>query len=572
MATFREAISRLIIGKDALQKIKPDLQALVQQEVQKAADLQALKAKAEAIPIIGSGISQFSQQPRTKPTGISFQALRDFSTYYWTARACITKRQEQLANLGWSIIPMDDEDSSDAAKKQAKDIQNRFALIGGPNKPFRHLLDQIIDDLLTLDAMTLYRVRTNGGDLLYLHPIDASTIRIVTDAAGRTPLPPNVAYEQWVKGQKVADLTTDDVIYGMMNPRTSSPYGLSPLESLVVSVSSALRAESSNLNILQEGNVPEGFLKMPANWTPDQIKAYDDWFNAILAGDMAAQRRIKMIPGGEGDSYIPTKKPSDMEFREFEKWLAVKTCAMFGVSPQSIGLTWDVNKATAQEQTLLVQNESIQPLANFLKEYFDHIIQVDFGFADFQFAFNAPADRNEQQQAEVNMKYIQAGVRTINEVRKKLGDDPIEGGDEHFIMTASGPVLLQEVVTPKEDPQPAPAQMPIPPQQDTPKPEEQQKMDTPLQELRKWQRKVLNDLGKGKGLRPFVANVLDPEVVESINKELNGCDADGVRAVFKRAMEKQTVNVVDAAEHLLNELLSISKHDAKPSVTIGRQP
>lgn len=569
MATFRESISRFIIGKNTLSLLRPDLQDFVREEIKKEQGLQILKAKAEALPVLGTGISQYAQQPRTKPqTGISFQALRDFSLFYWAARACITKRQEQIANLGWGVAPVDDEDDSDRSKQQSKELERFFKDIGGPNKTFRHLLDQAIDDLLTLDAMALYRVRENGGSLKYLHPIDGATVRIVTDAAGRTPLPPAVAYEQWVKGQKVADLTTDDLIYGMMNPRTASPYGLSPLESLVMSVQSALRSEASNLAILQEGNVPEGFYVVPEGWTPDQIKQYDEYFTAIVAGDVAQQRRMKPLPGGSKvDAYIPTKKPTDMEFREFEKWLAVKTCAMFGVSPQSIGLTWDVNKATAQEQTLLTQNESVKPLANFLEEIFNRIIQVDLGMVDFKFSFQGFDARNEQTEAEVNTKYLATGVYTVNEVRAKIGEQAVEGGDLRTVQTPSGPVPLIPEAQP-EQPVDQPPPTPVPPEQQS---TEQQKSITPLQELRRWQRKALNDIGKGRSPRPFVVEVLDDQVAKALQQQLAGCTtADSVRSLFKQAMEEQTVNVVDAAEKLLDELLTLNAHGSTTNISLHR--
>lgn len=42
------------------------------------------------------------------------------------------------------------------------------------------------------------------------------------------------------------------------------------------------------------------------------------------------------------------------------------------------------------------------------------------------------------------MNLLLRGVITINEVREKMGLEPIAGGDNAFIMTADGAVLVME--------------------------------------------------------------------------------------------------------------------------------
>jgi len=70
--------------------------------------------------------------------------------------------------------------------------------------------------------------RTKGGKLLRIIPIDGSTIKLRVGDGGETPLPPEPAYEQWIKGKKIDSYTTKDITYEIMNPRTDSPYGYLP--------------------------------------------------------------------------------------------------------------------------------------------------------------------------------------------------------------------------------------------------------------------------------------------------------------------------------------------------------
>src|ERR1700676_5793998 len=55
------------------------------------------------------------------------------------------------------------------------------------NLSYRSWLRMVLDDLLILDAPSLYCERNNIGDLIALSPIDGSSIKPVIDERGRLP-------------------------------------------------------------------------------------------------------------------------------------------------------------------------------------------------------------------------------------------------------------------------------------------------------------------------------------------------------------------------------------------------
>lgn len=579
MPTLGEVISRIVFSKRVVNALRPQLREMIKEEAGQAitdklpselSKVEAL-AKSQNMPVsyaIPNGQIPGSQfRSDTKPqTGVSFPLLRDFSVFYWAARACINKRQEQIANLPWDIVSVDEKIK--ANPKDIKAVNDFFKNIAGPNKRFSYFLDMIIEDLLTLDGAAIYNVRDYGDTLRYLKPIDAATIRLVVDQSGDLLEPPADAFEQWIRGKKVASMTTEDMTYLMLNPRSSSGYGLSPLESLLLVVQSALKSEMSNLSILHEGNVPEGFISLPEAWTPQQIQAFQEWFDGLMSGNFAFTRRIKFLPGGTGVQYIPTKKPSDMEFAEFEKWLTIKTCALFGVSPQSIGITFDINKATAAEQSVLVRNESIQPLAHALEDYFNDVIQKQLGYENLRFSFGGFDAQDQKVEADINQIYIYAGVKTINEARKELNLEPVgPDGDKRFIMTSAGPVLLEEVgqLEPRTEVLPAPA--PTPTETPTPPPPKQEPVTTKVDEFGRWQRKAIKDVKEGRAFRKFDSDLIEQSVVLEIEGKLQDCKNPAeVRAVFKRYLMD---NVEESAMQLAEHLSAILKSDGPhPTVAI----
>jgi hypothetical protein len=51
------------------------------------------------------------------------------------------------------------------------------------------------------------------------------------------------------------------------------------------------------------------FPGVPDSWTPDQIKNFQDYWDAYFTGDLAARRRAKFVPGGVAKTFIQTKEP-----------------------------------------------------------------------------------------------------------------------------------------------------------------------------------------------------------------------------------------------------------------------
>jgi len=80
-------------------------------------------------------------------------------------------------------------------------------------------LRQLLEDLFVIDAPALYPRRTRGGQLFALEAIDGATVKRLLNADGRTPAPPDPAYQQVLHGLPAADLTTRDLIYRPRNIR-----------------------------------------------------------------------------------------------------------------------------------------------------------------------------------------------------------------------------------------------------------------------------------------------------------------------------------------------------------------
>lgn len=461
---------------------------------------------------------------RKDSLSVTFDTLRVFSVNYDVARACINHRKRQIENLEWAIVPKDDKANS---KKFQRDIDKITDFFETPSHmvDFRAFIDRIIDDMLVYDAIVLWKDKTYGGDLTELLPVDAATMRIRVTPDGSLPEAPEPAYQQIIKGTVQAEYDVTEMIYGITNPRNSTPYGLSPLESLVIGVDAALKAQIYNSNMLSEGSIPEGFFALPTTWTPDQIKDYQVWFDTLLAGNSKYSSRIKFMPGGPGVGYTATKKPEDMRYIEMEKWLLMKCCALMDVQPNDIGFMIDGNKYSGENQSQLGTERGLIPTANYLKALFTRVIKEDFGNKDLKFEWKGLQVTDDEFELKRDTAMLTQGALTIDELRIEQGLDPfnIPATQKPFIISGGKAVLLEDII-PGETNQNIPVDQPQDPADEQKevdqKEEESTKMQGEIDEMEKWESKCLNSLKRGNGIPEFIAHEIDPSIQTLIRTKL----------------------------------------------------
>lgn len=373
---------------------------------------------------------------RDRAGGITFPQLRGFADGYDLLRLLIETRKDQMVRLKWSIKPRDPkvkvEGETAARVKKVEDFLRR------PDRKqwWDAWLRALLEDLFVLDAPTVYRRRTYGGELYALELVDGATIDCLIDDHGRTPEYPNAAYQQRLKGLAAVNYTERDLLYRPRNRRNHKIYGYSPVEQIVMTVNIALRRQMFQLSYYTEGNVPEALIGVPDTWTPEQISAFQDLFDTKLAGNNAQRRRLHFVPSSASKGYQPTK--TDNIFGEGEEWLARVVCFAMSCSPQPFVKM--MNRATSEQAEESATSEGLVPLKGWLKGFVDEVIADDMLSPDLEFAFEEEAELSPKDQSEMLGAESEAGRITVNEDRVARGLDPYPGEafNKPMMKTATG--------------------------------------------------------------------------------------------------------------------------------------
>jgi hypothetical protein len=372
---------------------------------------------------------------------ISFSQLRALADSYDLVRLLIETRKDQMVKFEWAITPRDPEAKPD---QRCKDFA-QFLEFPDRRNNWQTWLRVLLEELLVTDAACLQPVMTVGGDLYALDWFDGTTLHLVIDETGRVPLPPDVAYQQIIKGVPAVDYSSDELLYMPRNRRVNRLYGFSPVEQIVMTVNIALRRQLNQLQYFTEGNIPEALISVPKEWNPAQIKAYQEMWDTDYVGNTAARRKLRFIP--DGTKYYPTK--DEILKDVFDEWLARVCCYAFSLP--AAPFIRDQNRATAESAKEAALEEGLHPLMMWIRDNMNTVLWKYKGWYDLHFVWSEQEPTTPMDLMTINTGYVKSGVMSIDEARKDIGKEPV--GMPNAIITGSGAVLIRDVLNP---PEPAP--------------------------------------------------------------------------------------------------------------------
>ncbi|HWR15155.1 MAG TPA: phage portal protein [Terriglobales bacterium] len=368
----------------------------------------------------------------------------------------IETRKDQITKQKWDVRLINDGSSTaEQVKAKAKTdprIKNVKALLKKPDKELSWdgWLHKLLNEVLVTDSPAIQMRKTLGGDPYSLMIMDGTTITRKIALDGTTPLPPETAYQQIIKGVPYADFTTDELVFRPRNPRAHKLYGFSPVEQIIFMANIIMRRDLMKLNTYTEGNLPPALASVEDDWSADQIENFQQKFDAINQGNLAATRRLQFIPKINALHMLKQDVLKD----DADEWFA--RIVMFAFSLPPTALTKVMNRASAEQAAESAEDEGLVPLMNWVGDLINELIQKFFGFDDIEFVWVPEKVVDPKAQSEIHKTYLDEGILTRNQILAQLGYDPIgDDGDVRTVITPNGPVPLSEVVMSMEDKQEA---------------------------------------------------------------------------------------------------------------------
>jgi PAS domain-containing protein len=381
-------------------------------------------------------------QPKsTANDGVSFAQLRALADNYDLLRIIIETRKDQVVSMPWTfrLRTKAGESGQARASRSISDARvqemNEFWRYPDRQNDFATWLRMFLEEVFVVDALSIAPRWSLANTIYGFDVIDGTTIKRLIDGDGRTPAT-GPAYQQILKGLPAKDLSIDQLIYRPRNPRAHKVYGYSPVEQIIITVNMALRRQLTQLAHFTEGNVPEALAQVPDKWTPQDIKSFQEMFDA-MAGNLAKKSRMRFVPALEGIVFSKEKMLAD----QFDEWLARIVCFCFSISPQPFSKM--MNRATAETAAKAAASEGLIPTLNYISSVLTFIVNRYFGYQDIEHAFMSEEEQDRLKQAQIDKIYASYGKESVDEQRQRDGQEPVGIGHMFFgtAPTAVGPYL-----------------------------------------------------------------------------------------------------------------------------------
>ena len=208
--------------------------------------------------------------------------------------------------------------------------------------------------------------------------------------------------------------------------------GVSPLVSLGLEVEQDLLAAKQNTGLLKEGGVPKGLLKTDQVLTEAEAELLARTWDKKYGHGM--KNRVAVL--GKGTEYQPlTFSPDVLKLYDMKKWNLYTLLAKYGIPPRVANIEDSKSSLSCtdtENQHRAFWNYTLIPL---LKN-FEEVLEVQF-FKRFMLnetgVFNLETipelQESEDAQSNRDIAEINAGLKTINDVLRKRGEDEKPWGD-----------------------------------------------------------------------------------------------------------------------------------------------
>lgn len=412
---------------------------------------------------------------KEKPTSLSYNILWQMSVKNSVVAAVLNTRINQVSTftrparfspdgIGYEIRLRDPHVTPDEEQQRMAVAIETFLERCGYNEDFDRdgfdtFMRKVTRDSLTYDQMCFEVVPDKKGYPAEFFAVDAATIRAASEEY--QPLPgvrgsdENISDLRWVQvidGEIKAWFTSKELAFGVRNPRTHilmQPYGFSELEMLIQQVTSHLYAEEYNSRYFSQGGTTKGILNLKTDpngvANREQLVSFKRQWQAQVEGMTGAWKTpVVQIPNGI--EYINVNQSNrDMEFSAWMTYLINIVCAIYQIDPAEVNFA---NNGGAGEQSSVFESsqeqklknskdKGLKPLLRFLESCINKWIVSRFS-SDYVFAFTGIDEHTDMEKADLYNKQVHA-FRTINEIRRECGLEPLEDGD-----TILDPTLLNQ--------------------------------------------------------------------------------------------------------------------------------
>jgi len=393
-------------------------------------------------------------QPRAKFDMIK---LRNLSQSAWVQMVLNTFKKE-INTIEWRIVPEDETDGIDYTE-DINTVTEFMNKINKNNQNIDNINSEVITDLGEIDAGVFNYVYSSDsydiGDVpvydaigkiiakeigLILKPIGSRTLTQIKSVDGGSMLKQVDIHKNLLRfyqysfkhpRQNPTPFEPAEISYLIMNSKSYSIYGFSPVQSIQQVLELLIQGTRYNKDMFTNNAIPDLLIGIDKIPLPELKKLKRKWNNEYAG----KPHQVSFINWGIDKIHKLGESNRDLEWLDGQKWYSKIVFAAFGVSPTEAGFFENANKSNDEGQARVTVRNAIKPFLTLLEQQhttrtIPEILQKEKSGLKFKYF---PKDHvQEKVEFDQHKWELENGALTINDYRKLQGKEPYEWGDEPF--------------------------------------------------------------------------------------------------------------------------------------------
>ncbi len=392
-----------------------------------------------------------------QPRQVDTLKMRDLAKSPW-AQMVLNTFKKQIYSTAWDVVKTDSEDESnrDDDIKKVKDFLNK---INENNQTINDLHSENVTDVGEIDAGVNNYVYSSDSYIigevpvydawgrviehdtgLVLKPLGQRKIVAVKSVDGSSMLKQVDIHKNLLNywqysfkhpRQNPTRFEPEEIDYMMMNPRSYSVYGFSPIQSIQQVLELLIQGTRYNKDLYTNNAIPDILVSLP-KLTNDALRKLKRRWNNQYKGK---PHQVGFINWLIADVFKLNTSNRDLEWLNGQQWYFKLTFAVFGVSPVEAGFFENSNKSNDEGQERVTVRNALKPYFKLFEhsvtnKMITEILQKEDHGLKFEYQ---PKDQAlEKIEFDQDMLELDHKTLTINEFRDKKGRKPLEGGDDPF--------------------------------------------------------------------------------------------------------------------------------------------
>lgn len=269
------------------------------------------------------------------------------------------------------------------------------------------------------------KVRNSEGKIVALWQLMPEDVEIKRDARG-------LMYYRVHAENRWTDAPRRD-IFRLSGFSVTGSGGASLLEYAKRTIGLILDQTEYAHRFFSQDQTPPIYLSFPDSKSPEELQNIKDAWREYHSGPDRWHAPAVLGEGGKIEQLHPDHQSSQLvEQRRFQ---IIEICRLLRISPHKLA---DLERATFSN----IENLNIQHYTETLRPWYvrweqaisrDLLDEAEKGIVTAEHEIEGFLRGDFKTQTEGFSKLLEKGVYSINEVRRLLNLNPIEGGDDHFI-------------------------------------------------------------------------------------------------------------------------------------------